>query len=113
MQKDAEAEHSFREALRYNAHQPASLLALGRLYQRQGKNREALAALDAAEKLVPENQSVHFVRGQVLLRLGRRDQAQAELATSRKLVDASLNKQREKYGDAPVPNPELKQTPQP
>jgi hypothetical protein len=49
----------------------------------------------------------------VLLRLGRREEAQAELATSRKLVDASLNKQREKYGDAPVPNPELKQAPQP
>jgi len=86
--------------------------ALGRLYQRQGKNREALTALDAAEKLVPDNQNVHFVRGQVLLRLGRREEAQTELATSRKLVDASLNKQREKYGDAPVPNPELKQ-PQP
>jgi tetratricopeptide (TPR) repeat protein len=113
MQKDDEAEHSFREALRYNPRQPASLLALGRLYQRQGKNREALVALDAAEKLVPGNQNVHFVRGQVLLRLGRREEAQAELATSRKLVDTSLNKQREKYGDAPVPNPELKQPPQP
>jgi Flp pilus assembly protein TadD len=113
MQKDDEAEHSFREALRYNPRQPASLLALGRLYQRQGKNREALTALNAAEKLVPENQNVHFVRGQVLLRLGRRGEAQAELATSRKLVDASLNKQREKYGNAPVPNPELKQPPQP
>jgi tetratricopeptide (TPR) repeat protein len=112
MQKDDEAEHSFREALHYSPRQPASLLALGRLYQGQGKNRESLTALDAAEKLVPDNQNVHFVRGQVLLRLGRREEAQAELATSRKLLDASLNKQREKYGDAPVPNPELKQTPQ-
>jgi Flp pilus assembly protein TadD len=113
IQRDDEAEHSFHEALHYNPRQPASLLALGRLYQRQGKNREALTALDAAEKLVPDNQNVHFVRGQVLLRLGRRDEAQTELATSRRLVDASLNKQREKYGDAPVPNPELKQPPQP
>jgi predicted Zn-dependent protease len=86
---------------------------LGRLYQRQGKNREALTALDAAEKLVPDNQNVHFVRGQVLLRLGRREEAQAELAASKKLLDAGLNKQRQKYGDAPVPNPELKQPPQP
>lgn len=112
MQKDDEAEHSFHEALRYNPRQPASLLALGRLYQRQGKNREALTVLDAAEKLIPENQNVHFVRGQVLLNLGRREEAQTELATSKKLLNASLNKQREKYGD-PVPNPELKQPPQP
>jgi hypothetical protein len=53
------------------------------------------------------------MRGQVLLRLGRREEAQAELATSRKLVDASLSKQREKNGDGPIPSPELKQTPQP
>jgi hypothetical protein len=38
-------------------------------------------------------------------RLGRPEEAQTELATSRNLIEASLNKQREKYGDAPVPNP--------
>jgi tetratricopeptide (TPR) repeat protein len=113
LQKDDEADHSFREALRYNPRMPVSLLELGRLYQRQGKNREALAFLDSAEKLAPDNQNIHYIRGQVLLRLGRREEAQAELATSKKLVNASLNKQRAKYGDAPVPNPELKQPPQP
>jgi tetratricopeptide (TPR) repeat protein len=113
LQKDDEADHSFRQALRYNARMPVSLLELGRLYQRQGKNREALAFLDSAEKLAPDNQNIHYIRGQVLLRLGRREEAQAELATSKKLVNASLNKQRAKYGDAPVPNPELKQPPQP
>jgi tetratricopeptide (TPR) repeat protein len=113
LQKDDEADHSFREALRYNPRMPVSLLELGRLYQRQGKNREALAFLDSAEKLAPDNQNIHYIRGQVLLRLGRREEAQAELATSKKLVNTSLNKQRAKYGDAPVPNPELKQPPQP
>jgi len=111
-QKDAEAEHFYRQALHYNPRSPVSLLSLGRLYQREGKNREALTVLDAAEKLVPDNQNVHYMRGQVLLRLGRRDEGHAELATAKKLVDASLNKQREKY-DGPVPNPELKQTPEP
>lgn len=113
LQKDAEAEHLFRQALRYSPYQAASLLGLARLYQRQGKNREALTALNAAEKLVPDNQNVHFMRGQVLLRLGRRDEAQAELATSKKLLDADLNKERAKNGYDPVPNPELKQPPQP
>jgi Flp pilus assembly protein TadD len=112
-QKDEQAEHFFRQALHYNPRQPVALLGLGRLYQRQGKNREALTALDAAEKLVPDNQNVHFMRGQILLRLGRREEGQAELATSKKLVDANLTKQREKYGDSPIPNPELKQPPQP
>jgi Flp pilus assembly protein TadD len=113
LQKDDEADHSFRQALRYNARMPVSLLELGRLYQRQGKNRQALAFLDSAEKLAPDNQNIHYIRGQILLRLGRREEARAELATSKRLVNASLNKQRAKYGDAPVPNPELKQPPQP
>jgi len=113
LQKDDEAEHSFREALHYNPRMPVSLLELGRLYQRQGKNLEALTFLNSAEKWAPDNQNIRYVRGQVLLKLGRREEAQAELATSKKLVDTSLNKQREKYGDAPIPNPELKQPPQP
>jgi Flp pilus assembly protein TadD len=113
LQQDNEAEHSFREALHYNPRMPVSLLELGRLYQRQGKNLEALTFLNSAEKWAPDNQNIHYIRGQVLLKLGRREEAQSELATSKKLVDASLNKQREKYGDAPIPNPELKQPPQP
>jgi Flp pilus assembly protein TadD len=112
-QKDDEAERSFREALHNNPRMPVSLLELGRLYQRQGKNREALTFLNSAEKLAPDNQNIHYIRGQVLLRLGRREEAHAELATSQKLVDASLNKQRQKYGDTPVPNPELREPPQP
>jgi tetratricopeptide (TPR) repeat protein len=71
-EKYDDAEREFRQALHYDPQHAASLLNLGRLYQRQGKNHEALTALDAAEKLVPDNQNVHFLRGQVLLRLGRR-----------------------------------------
>ena len=109
IQKDEEAERSFREALHHNPRMPVSLLELGRLYQRQGKNCESLTFLNSAEKIAPDNQNIHYVRGQVLLRLGRREEGQAELATSKKLLDAGLNKERDKYGDNPVPNPELKQ----
>jgi len=112
MQKVDEAERSFREALRYNPRMPVSLLELGRLNQREGKNREALGFLDSAEKLAPDNQNIHYIRGQVLLRLGRREEAQTELATAKKLVDAGLSKQRANYGESAVPNPELKQPPQ-
>ena len=110
-QKEDEAAQSFREALHRNPRLPVSLLELGRLYQRQGKNREALSALDSAEKLAPNNQNIHFLRGQVLLRLGRREEAQSELAAAKKILNSSLNKERQKYGSSPVPNPELKQSP--
>jgi predicted RNA polymerase sigma factor len=65
-------------------------------------------------RLSPGNQSVHFVRGQVLARLGRREEAQVEFASAQKMVNADLNKRRESLSDQSnqrVPNPELAQPP--
>jgi Flp pilus assembly protein TadD len=78
----------------------------------QGKYWQALPAIDAARRLAPGNQSVHFLRGQVLARLGRREEAQAEFATAQKMVNADLNKRRESLSDQRVPNPELAEPPQ-
>jgi Flp pilus assembly protein TadD len=75
------------------------------------KYREALAALDTALRLAPGSQSAHFLRGQVLARQGRREEAQAEFATAKKMVNADLRKRRESLSDERVPNPELAQPP--
>ncbi|HEX8871341.1 MAG TPA: hypothetical protein VF758_01170, partial [Candidatus Acidoferrum sp.] len=68
-------------------------------------------AIDEAIKLVEENGRVHFVRGQVLQKLGRTEEASAEFARSKKLMDSALNKQRERWNEQAVPSPELKQEP--
>lgn len=109
---DAEAEKCFRQALARNPKMPGSLFGVGNIYFHQRKYQQALAALDAAEKLTPDDQRYHFVRGQVLMRLGRREAGQAELAASQKLLDAGLNNERTKFADVPLPNPELRQSPQ-
>ncbi|HUI53040.1 MAG TPA: tetratricopeptide repeat protein [Terriglobales bacterium] len=108
---EPEAEKYFREALTRSSKMPGSLFGLAKIYLHQGNYQQALASVDSAEKLVPDNQSYHFVRGQILQRLGRHSEAQAEFTTSQKLLNAGINKEREKYGE-PVPNPELKQPPQ-
>ncbi|HKV26460.1 MAG TPA: tetratricopeptide repeat protein [Candidatus Acidoferrum sp.] len=109
LQKQDAAEHSFRQALHYNPRMPVSLLELGRIYQQQGKNREALSFLNTAEGLAPDNQNIHYIRGQVLLRMGRRKDAEQELAISQKILNSGLNKQRKNFEVAPMPSPELKQ----
>jgi Flp pilus assembly protein TadD len=91
---------------------PASLFGLAKIYMQEEKYREALSALDTALRLAPESQSVHFLRGQVLARLGRREDAQAEFATAKKMVNTDLSKRRESLEDQRVPNPELAQPPQ-
>jgi Flp pilus assembly protein TadD len=90
----------------------ASLFGLAKIYMQQGKYRQALGEIDAAVRLAPDNQSVHFVRGQVLARLGRREEAQAEFATAQKMVNADLSKRRESLSDQRIPNPELAEPPQ-
>jgi protein O-GlcNAc transferase len=107
-----EAEKFFHEALKRNPQMPASLFGLAKIYLQGEKYREALSALDAALRLAPESQSAHFLRGQVLARLGRREEAQAEFATAKKMVNADLSRRRESLGDQRVPNPELAQPPQ-
>jgi len=107
---EQEAEQCFRESLARNSKMPGSLFGLAKIYLHQANYQKALASVDGAEKLVPDNQSYHFVRGQILQRLGRHSEARAEFTTSQKLLNAGINKEREKYGEL-LPNPELRQTP--
>ena len=75
MQEDRNAEKSYREALRRNPRLVNSHLGLARIYQRQDKYSAALAEIDAAGKLDPARTDVHYMRGQVLLHLGRKQEA--------------------------------------
>jgi Tfp pilus assembly protein PilF len=107
-----EAQRFFHEALKRNPKMPGPLFGLAKIYMQQEKYHEALPAIDSAVRLAPDNQSVHFVRGQVLARLGRPDEAQAEFAIAKKMVNADLSKRRESLSDQRIPNPELAQPPQ-
>jgi len=99
MQDDANAEKSYREALRRESRLVSSHLGLAKIYQRQGKFAAALAEADKAAKIAPQRTEAHYLRGQALLRLGRKDEANKELAA------ASGNGKQ----DVAVPSPELVQ----
>jgi len=47
------------------------------------------------------------LRGQLLLKLGRKEEAQREFASAKKLMDADLDKDREKWSDKMISSPEL------
>ena len=82
------------------------------LGENEGKYPEALKAVNAAVKLAPSNQSVLFLRGQVLQKLGRTEKANAEFDKAKKLMAATEKKDEEDFGQGVVPNPELKQGPE-
>jgi tetratricopeptide (TPR) repeat protein len=109
LQRTEEAEKSFRQALRYDQKRATAHLGLTKLYLQQQKYKQALTEADAALKLAPNSQSGHFMRGQSLMREGRRGEGRQELATAQKLLDTGLDKDRAALGEDRIPNPELTQ----
>ena len=87
-------------------------MGLARLYQRQGKYAPALSELDSAGKMDPNGYNIHFLRGQVLLRLGRQQEGRAELDAATRLLNASRAQRQKELGTEPLPNPELTREPQ-
>ena len=109
MEQDSAAEKSYREALRRDPQLVNSYLGLAKIYQRQGKYQQALSAIDAAGKLDPRRTDIHYVRGQVLIHMGQKDEGKKELETSIR-IDNERRAEREKQVETgTVPAPELLQ----
>ncbi|SRR5437016_5517325 len=114
MQRDEDAEKSFGEALDRDAKSAGAYLGLAKLYQKQIKPQSALKMIDTALHLSPDIHGGHFLRGRILMQLGRQKEARAEFAAARKGMEGRLNKEREslELEDDRVPNPELTRQPQ-
>lgn len=111
MQKEEEAEKSFREALARDAKSAGAYLGLAKLYQKQNKPEEGLKMIDVGLRLSPEIHGGHFLRGRILMQLGRQKEARVEFAAAQKGMQGQLNKERESQDDTSVPNPELTRQP--
>jgi Tfp pilus assembly protein PilF len=110
---DNEAEKSFHEGLLRSERMPGALFELAKLYLRQEKYPQALAAIDTALRFAPNSANVHFMRGRILVKLGRREEGEKELTRAAQMqnaVDAKAN-DPESFGDDRIGNPELTQEP--
>ena len=113
MQQDDKAEKSYREAIRRERRLANSYVGLAKVYEREEKYQQALAAIDSASKVDPGRTDVHYLRGQTLMHLGRKIAGKKELETAVRL-DNERRAAREKQMEAgtaasPVPSPELLQ----
>ena len=113
-------QHDDEEAARYfpmaldarSADCAARNLDWREILQRQGKLKESLAALDAAERLAPDSRNVRYLRGRVLKRLGREEEAKKEFAEAQRLSDQGLARDEEILRDKITPEPELRKVPE-
>lgn len=109
--KDTDAEKNFQEALRLDSRMVSANLGLARIYQKQEKFSAALKLLEAVENLNPEDYTAHYLRGQVLQKMGEREKAKAEFETYTRMMNAAREKRgRELSGE--IPNPDLTAEPQ-
>jgi tetratricopeptide (TPR) repeat protein len=109
LQQDSNAERSYRAALRLDPRLVNSYLGLAKVYQREEKYLQALNAIDSAAKLDSGRTDIHYVRGQVLLHMGRKEEGKKELETSVR-IDNERRAAREKQVESgTLPSPELLQ----
>lgn len=113
LQAGAEAVRYFHEALRRDSHLASSQFGLAKIYREQGKLPEALAALDAAEKLEPSSASLHRVKGQILVRLGRRAEGRKEFDTAARMRKEETDKLEREVSGQSFLDPQLTAEPKP
>jgi tetratricopeptide (TPR) repeat protein len=109
MQQDSNAEKSYRNALRLDARLINSEVGLAKVYQRQEKYTQALAAIDSAGKLDPDRTDIHYLRGQILVHLGRKAEGQKELETAVRIDNERRTEHQKTIETETVPSPELLQ----
>jgi len=71
-----------------------------------------LTEIEAAVKLDPDRTDLHYVHGQVLLHLGRKEEAKKELEAAVNIDNERRAARQKEMDTATVPSPELLQDPQ-
>ena len=83
--KDKEASSYFERAVKEDARLGTSWFGLAKIYRAEKRYAEALRALDKAGAIDAKSASVHYLRAEVLGAMGRRDEAQKEMAEVQRL----------------------------
>jgi len=107
LQQDSDAEKSYREALQRDPRLLNSYVGLAKAYQRQEKYQQALSAIDSAGELDPGRPDIHYVRGQVLIHMGRKEEGKKELEASVRIDNEHRAERQKQVESGTVPSPEL------
>ena len=109
---EEEAAKNFRSALKINPQTISSLMGLAKIEEHQKHYAAALSDLDKVIELDSGNAGARYLRGQVLVRMGREKEGREELARATKMLNEQrAARHKELEGDA-VPSPELTKEPE-
>jgi len=107
-----EAVKNYRQALKLNAQLVSAHMGLAKIEEHRQHYAAALAELDQIIRLESGNASARYLRGQVLVRMGREKEGRLELAAATKMLNQQrAARQKELEGES-VPSPELAREPE-
>jgi tetratricopeptide (TPR) repeat protein len=112
LQNEGEAAKDFGRAVKLDPQLVDSRMGLAKIAERKKEYPAALAQLDEITRLDKNNAHSRYLRGQVLLRMGREKEGREELAVATKMLnDQRAARHKELEGET-VPSPELTREPE-
>src|SRR5258707_915992 len=91
-----EAAKNYRQAVKLDSRLVNAHMGLAKIEEQRRNHRAALAELDEVIQLDHGNTSARYLRGQVLVRMGREKEGRAELAIATKMLnDQRATRQKE------------------
>jgi tetratricopeptide (TPR) repeat protein len=107
-----EAAKNYRSALKLDPHLIGSHLGLAKIEEHQRHYAAALSELDQVLRLDSGNASARYLRGQVLMRMGREKEGREELASVAKILNEQRASRHKQLEGETVPSPELAREPE-
>jgi len=107
-----EAAKNYRNALKLDPQLISSHMGLAKIEQHRRHYAAALSELDHVIRLDSGNASARYLRGQVLMRMGREKEGREELASATKILNQQRAARHQELEGETVPSPELAREPE-
>ena len=107
LEQNAEARRYFEQALQRNSQIGTSWYGLAKIDKAEKRYAPALKALDSAGAIDPKSASVHYLRAQVLMQLGRKTEAQTEFAAVRRLQSETADRLEQQISGGKYRDPQI------
>jgi tetratricopeptide (TPR) repeat protein len=107
-----EAAKNYRSALKLDPQLISAHMGLARIEEHQQHYAPALAELDRLLQLDRKNAGARYLRGQVLLRMGRQKEGREELAAAARMLNEQRAERHKQLEGETVPSPELAKEPE-
>jgi len=112
MQDEDEAAKNYRQAIKLDARLIKSRMGLAKIEEHRRNYAAALSQLDEIIRLDKEDAGARYLRGQVLVRLGREKEGREELAVAAKMLNQQRSQRHKELEGEAVPSPELAREPE-